>query len=376
MATTSNDERSQAARDDEDTVLASAPSDKELAEDSDADRDAPRRAKLTPKGLLAVYSRAFREFTKDQVGDIAASLTYFAVLALFPAILAIISLLSLINQGTNVTDGLLKIFGEIAPGDTVESLRGPIEDLTATPAAGLGFVIGLVGAIWSASGYVRAFSRGMNRIYSVQEGRPFLKFQPVILLITVISLITLTLMALMIVLSGDIAEAVGSVIGLGDTALLVWNIAKWPVIAFLAVMILAMLYYATPNVKQHRFRWLTVGALTALVVWALATFGFFFYVSNFGNYDRTYGTLGGVIVFLLWLYLSNMALMYGAEVDAEVERVRELQAGIKAEYAIQLPLRGTALIDAAIEAEAKAVLASKKLRQDWHAEHARGSEES
>ena len=158
-------------------------------------------------------------------------------------------------------------------------------------------------------------------------------------------------MAIMIVVSGDIAEAIGNVIGLGDTALVVWNIAKWPVVALLAVLLLALLYYATPNVKQHRFRWLTVGAVTALVVWALATFGFFFYVSNFGNYDRTYGTLGGVIVFLLWLYLSNMALMFGAEVDSEVERVRELQAGIKAEYAIQLPLRGTARIDAAIEAE-------------------------
>ncbi len=366
MATRSDDERPAAAREDDDTALGSAPSDEELADDAGALRDAPRRAKLTPKGLLAVYQRAFREFGKDQVTDIAAGLTYFAVLALFPAILAIVSLLSLINQSANVTEGLLAIFSSLAPKDTVETLEGPIEALTATPAAGVGFVVGLVGAIWSASGYVGAFSRGMNRIYGVQEGRPYLKFQPVILLITIISLITLASMALMIVVSGDIAEAIGDVIGLGDTALVVWNIAKWPVVAFLAVLLLALLYYATPNVKQHRFRWLTVGAITALVVWALATFGFFFYVSNFGNYDRTYGTLGGIIVFLLWLYLSNMALMFGAEVDSEVERVRELQAGIKAEYAIQLPLRGTARIDAAIEAEAKAVLASKKLRQDWH----------
>jgi membrane protein len=364
MANKTDDERSKDAREDDDTAIASAPSDEELAEDAAADDEAPRRAKLGVKGLLSVYSRAFQEFGKDQVTDIAASLTYFAVLALFPAMLAIVSLLSLINQSSNVTDGLLSIFSSLAPKDTVDTLRGPIEDLTATPAAGLGFVIGLVGAIWSASGYVGAFSRGMNRIYGVQEGRPYLKFQPVILLVTIIALTTLTAMALMIVISGDIAEAVGNVIGLGDTALLVWNIAKWPVIAFLAVLILAMLYYATPNVKQHKFRWLTVGALTALVVWGLATFGFFFYVSNFGNYDRTYGTLGGVIVFLLWLYLSNMALMFGAEVDSEVERVRELQAGIKAEYAVQLPLRGTARIDAAIEAEAKAVLAAKKLRQE------------
>ena len=364
MANHADDERSQEARDDKDTVIASAPSDAELAEDAGADDEAPRRAKLGVKGLLAVYARAFQQFGKDQVGDIAASLTYFAVLALFPAMIAIVSLLSLINQSANVTDGLLSIFSSLAPKETVDTLRGPIEDLTATPAAGIGFVVGLVGAIWSAAGYVRAFSRGMNRIYGVEEGRPFLKFQPVILIVTIIALVTLTAMALMIVLSGDIAEAVGNVFGLGETALLIWNIAKWPVIAVLAMLILAMLYYATPNVKQHRFRWLTVGALTALVVWALATFGFFFYVSNFGNYDATYGTLGGIIVFLLWLYLSNMALMFGAEVDSEVERVRELQAGIKAEYAVQLPLRSTALIDAAIENEAKAVLAAKKLRQN------------
>lgn len=366
MASSADSDRTKEAREDDDTALASAPSDRELADDAGAQRDAPRRAKLTPKGLLAVYQRAFREFGQDQVTDIAAGLTYFAVLALFPALLAIVSLLSLINQSANVTDGILNIFSSLAPQETVDTLKGPIEDLTATPAAGLGFVVGLVGAIWSASGYVGAFSRGMNRIYGVQEGRPYLKFQPVILLITIISLVTLASMALMIVVSGDIAEAIGNVIGLGETALLVWNIAKWPVVAFLAVLLLALLYYATPNVKQHRFRWLTVGAITALVVWALATFGFFFYVSNFGNYDATYGTLGGVIVFLLWVYLSNMALMFGAEVDSEVERVRELQAGIKAEYAIQLPLRGTARIDAAIEAEAKAVLASKKLRQEWH----------
>ena len=364
MATPSEDERSQAAREDKDTAIASAPSDADLAEDAAGDDEAPRRAKLSPKGLLAIYSRAFQEFGKDQVSDIAASLTYFAVLALFPAMLAIVSLLSLVNQSDAVTDGLLDIFASLAPGDTVDTLRGPIEDLTATPAAGLGFVIGLVGAIWSASGYVGAFSRGMNRIYGVHEGRPYLKFQPVILIVTIIALTTLTAMSLMIVISGDIAEVIGDFIGLGETAVVVWNIAKWPVVAFLAVLILALLYYATPNVKQHRFRWLTVGALTALIVWALATYGFFFYVSNFGNYNKTYGTLGGIIVFLLWLYLSNMALMFGAEVDSEVERVRELQAGIKAEYAVQLPLRGTARIDAAIENEAKAVLAAKKLRQE------------
>ena len=351
-------------REDSDTVIASAPSDVELAEQAPSEAVVRTPPKLRFKDVLPVYRRALREFAQDQITDVAAGLTYFAVLALFPALLAIVSLLSLINQDSSVTDGMLALFSSVAPEDTTEALKGPIEDLTATPAAGLGFVVGLVGAIWSAAGFVRAFSRGMNRIYGVLEGRTFLKFQPVILLITIVALVTLTAMALLLVISGDIAEAIGNLIGLGDTALLVWNIAKWPVLAVLAMLIIAMLYYFTPNVKQHKFRWLTIGSVTALVAWAAATGGFFFYVSNFGNYDETYGTLGGVIVFLLWLYISNMALLYGAEVDSEIERVRELRAGIRAEYAVQLPLRSTALIDAAIEAEAKAVLEAKKLRQE------------
>lgn len=356
-------DRNESEREADDTAIASAPSDAELTDraPSDAEVTPP---KLRRSDLLAVYRRALQQFGKDQVPDIAAALTYFAVLSLFPAIIAIVSLLSLINQGANVTDQLLGIFRSIAPASTAETLEGPIAALTETPAAGFGLVVGLVGAIFSASGFVRAFSRGMNRIYRVEEGRSYLRFQPVILLVTVIALVTLTAMALIVVVSGDIAEAVGSVIGVGDEAVLIWNIVKWPVLALLAMLILAMLYYATPNVKQHKFRWLTIGSTTAIVVWAVATLGFFFYVSNFGSYDAVYGTLGGVIVFLLWLYLSNMALMYGAEVDSEVERMRELRAGIKAEYAVQLPLRGTSKIDSAIEAEAKAVLEAKRIRQE------------
>ena len=357
-------DRDEIEREEPDTALAGAPSDVELGKRAPSDVEVRTPVKLRPKEFLPVYKRAFQQFGKDQVTDIAAGLTYFAVLALFPAILAIVSLLSLVNQSSNVTDQLLTLFSSIAPQDTVEAIEGPITDLTATPAAGLGFVVGLVGAIWSASGFVGAFSRGMNRIYAVQEGRTYLKFQPVILLITIISLVTLAAMALILALSGDIAEAIGNYIGIGDEVVMVWNIVKWPLLAILAMLILAMLYYATPNVKQHKFRWLTIGSLTALIAWAAATVGFFFYVSNFGNYDRVYGTLGGIIVFLLWLYISNMAILYGAEVDSEVERIRELRAGIKAEYAVQLPLRSMARIDQAIEAEAKAVLEAKRIRQE------------
>lgn len=362
--TQSKADRDEIAREDSDTAIAGAPSDTELAKQTASEAQVRTPPKLRPKDFVTAYKRALQQFGKDQVTDIAAGLTYFAVLALFPAILAIVSLLSLINQDDNVTEQLLTIFSSIAPADTVETLEGPIEDLTATPAAGIGFVVGLVGAIWSASGFVGAFSRGMNRIYGVLEGRSYLKFQPVILLITVISLVMLAVMALLLVLTGDIAQVVGNLIGIGDEVVLVWNIVKWPVLAVLAMLIIAMLYYAAPNVKQHKFRWLTIGSVTALVAWALATFGFFFYVANFGNYGKVYGTLGGIIVFLLWLYISNMAILYGAEVDSEVERVRELRSGIKAEYAVQLPLRSTVKIDKAIDAEAKAVLEAKQLRQE------------
>lgn len=357
-------DRDEIERDDPDTAIASAPSDVELGRQAPSDADVRTPPRLRPKDFAVAFKRAFQQFGKDQVTDIAAGLTYFAVLALFPAILAIVSLLSLINQGDNVTEQLLAIFSSIAPANTVEALEGPIEDLTATPAAGIGFVVGLVGAIWSASGYVGAFSRGMNRIYAVQEGRTYLKFQPLILLVTVIALVMLAAMALLLVLTGDLAEVVGNLIGIGDEVVFVWNIVKWPVLAVLAMLIIAMLYYATPNVKQHKFRWLTIGSVTALVSWAVATFGFFFYVSNFGNFGRVYGTLGGIIVFLLWLYISNMAILYGAEVDSEIERVRELRTGIKAEYAVQLPLRSMVKIDKAIDAEAKAVLEAKQIRQE------------
>jgi len=313
-------------------------------------------------GWLTVFKRALREFGKDEATDVAASLTYYAVLALFPALLAIVSVLSLIGQDEQVVGGLMELFRSVAPEETVRTLEDPLMELADAPGAGLTFVVGLVGAIWSASGYVRSFSRGMNRIYGVQEGRTFLKLQPAVLLITVFAIVVLTAMALILVVSGPIATAVGSLIGLGEPALIAWNIAKWPVLVILAAGIIAVLYYFAPNVRQPRFRWVSVGAVVALLVWALTTAGFFFYAANFSNYSATYGSLGGIIIFLLWLYLSNMALLYGAEVDSELERVRELQAGIKAEYAVQLPLRDTTKIDKNVDAEASAVLEARSLR--------------
>ncbi|MCU1547632.1 MAG: YihY/virulence factor BrkB family protein, partial [Arthrobacter sp.] len=276
-----------------------------------------------------IARKTLREFSKDQCPDLAAALTYFAVLSLFPALLALVSLLGVFGQAEKTTSALLEIVQGIAPGSTTEIIRQPIEELTNSPAAGLTLVIGVLTALWSASGYVGAFARAMNRVYEVDEGRPFLKLRLTMLVVTIVNVVIVALLAAMLVLSGPVAEAVGNAIGLGGPFLAVWNIAKWPVVVLLVVVSIAILYYATPNVKQPKFRWMSIGSFIALLAFVLASLGFGFYVANFGNYNKTYGAIGGVIVMLLWLWILNMSLLFGAEFDAEMERGRQLQAGIE-----------------------------------------------
>ncbi|MEV7647148.1 YihY/virulence factor BrkB family protein [Arthrobacter sp. NPDC089319] len=312
-----------------------------------------------------ILRKTFREFTDDDCTDLAAGLTYYGVLSLFPGLLALVSVLGLVGQAEKTTDAMLSMVEQVAPGQALDVIRQPIEQLASSQGAGLAFVIGLVGAIWSASGYVNAFGRAMNRIYEVDEGRPFWKLRPVMLLITIVVLLLAVLMMLMLVLSGPVAQAVGSFIGLGEVALTVWNIAKWPLLVIFAVVMIAVLYYATPNVKQPKFRWMSLGALIALVVLALATLGFAFYVGNFGNYNKTYGAIGGVIVLLLWFWLANLALLFGAEFDAETERGRQLQAGIAAEENIQLPLRDSRKSDKNAEKEEEDIARGRRLRRAY-----------
>ncbi len=221
----------------------------------------------------------------------------------------------------------------------MEAVRGPLQSISRSTGAGLTLVLGLLTALWSASGYVGAFGRAMNRIYEIGEGRPFWKLRPLQVVITLIAVVLVALVALSLVVTGPLAQAVGSAIGLGSTAVTVWNIAKWPVLVAVVVLIVAILYYATPNVKQPRFRWISTGAAVAILVWVVASAAFGFYVANFSSYNKTYGTLAGVIVFLLWLWITNLALLFGAEVDAEMERARQLQGGIAAEDELQLPAR-------------------------------------
>ena len=292
---------------------------------------------LTKPSWMYVARKTAREFSKDQCTDLAAALTYYAVLALFPAMIAVLSLVGLVGQGPKTAKTITDVLRQA--GLSSKTLSDTITQLASTQGAGLALILGLATALWSASGYVGAFGRAMNRMYEVGEGRPIWKLRPVMLLVTLITVVLAAAVALGLVMTGPAAEAVGNAIGLGSTAVLVWNIAKWPVMLLVVVLIVALLYYATPNVKQPKFRWISVGAALAIVVWVLASAAFGFYVANFSSYNKTYGSLAGVIVFLLWLWLTNLALLFGAELDAELERGRELQAGIAAEQTVQLPPR-------------------------------------
>ncbi|MEZ0340475.1 YihY/virulence factor BrkB family protein [Mycobacterium sp. pV006] len=300
---------------------------------------------LTRPSAMFVLRRTIGEFSRDQCMDLAAALTYYTVLSLFPALVVVISLLGVVGQDERTVDAILQIVADVSPGAAIDTLRQPIEQIVNQPAAGLTLIIGILGALWSASGFVGAFGRAMNRIYEVEEGRPAVKLRIQQLLITFAGLIIVAAVALMLAVSGPIAEAIGGYIGLGSTGLTVWNIARWPVVLVLVVLGVAMLYRVSPNVKQPRFRWISVGAAVAIVTWVVASLGFGFYVANFGSYDRTFGALAGVIVFLLWIWITNLALLFGAEIDAELERGRQLQAGIPAEDTLKLPLRDTTAID-------------------------------
>ena len=310
-----------------------------------------------------IAKKTFREFTKDQCPDLAAALTYYSVLSIFPALLALVSLLGIFGQPEKTTGALLEIVQGFAPGETVDALREPVAQLSSSSAAGLTLVLGILTALWSASGYVGAFGRAMNRIYEIDEGRPFIKLRGTMLGVTIATVLIVVLLAAMLVLSGPVAESVGNALGLGGVVLTAWNIAKWPLIVLLVVAAIAILYYATPNVKQPKFRWMSLGSLIALVIFLVASLAFGFYVANFSSYNETYGTIGGVIISLLWLWILNMSLLFGAEFDAEMERGRQLQAGIEAEETIQLPPRDTKQSDKLQAREEEDIQRGRELRE-------------
>jgi membrane protein len=283
--------------------------------------------KLDRRAWWATLKRTVSEFRADNLTDWAAALTYYGILAMFPALIALVSILGLIGQ--SATQPLLDNLTELTPGPANDIITNAINEITASQgAAGLALVLGLAGALWSASGYVGAFSRASNAIYEVEEGRPFWKLRPIQIAITTVLILLLVASALAVVITGPVAQQLGDLVGAGGTAVTIWDIAKWPVIGLVVITLFAVLYYAAPNVRQPGFRWITPGGILALVVWVVASAAFALFVANFGSYNATYGSLAGVAIFLVWLWISNVALLLGAELNAEIERSREIAAGV------------------------------------------------
>jgi membrane protein len=307
-----------------------------------ASKDAPSDpTEVEAASWWATLKRTASEFQEDNLTDWAAALTYYALLSLFPALIAMVSLIGLFGDPKATTSSLTEIITEIGPHSAAETFKGPIESLTESRStAGFTFVLGLVLALWSASSYTGAFMRASNVIYETREGRPFWKLRPLQLLVTLAMIVLVTLLALSLVLTGPIVSAIAGPLGIGSTAVDVWNVAKWPVMALVFLLMLAILYYASPNAKLRGFRWVTPGSLVAIVVWIVASALFGFYVANFGSYDKTYGTLGGLVALLVWFWISNLAVLFGHQLNAELERSVEIEEGRpRAEHEIQLEPR-------------------------------------
>ncbi|MFJ9780086.1 YihY/virulence factor BrkB family protein [Amycolatopsis sp. NPDC101161] len=293
-----------------------------------------------------VLKRTFKQFNRDNLTDWAAALTYYGVLSLFPGIIVLTAILGLL--GPNAIQTVIDTITQVVPGQGKDILVGAIKELAGSRSlAGPVAIIGLLGALWSASGYVGAFMRASNAIYGMPEGRPVWKTIPLRIALTVGIVVLLAACALGVVATGSVARRIGDLIGLGSTGVLVWEIAKWPVIALLVSLAFALLYWVGPNVRLPGFKWLTPGGLLAVVLWVAASAGFALYVANFGSYNKTYGSLAGVIVFLVWLWISNIAVLLGAELDAELARGRAIEAGREDDQAEPfLPPRDTKAMDA------------------------------
>jgi membrane protein len=266
------------------------------------------------------------EFRKDDVTDWAAALTYYGILSLFPALIALVSVLGLI--GHSATDPLLTNLGSFAPGPAHKILENALHGVSQNRGgAGILFIVGLAGAVWSASAYIGAFIRASNSIWDVEEGRPIWKTIPLRVAITIVTLILITATAVGVTVTGPIADKVGKLVGVGGAAVTAWDIAKWPVLILVVGSMFSILYYTAPNVRQPGFRWVTPGGILAVAVWIVVSALFGVFVANFGSYNKTYGSLGAVVVFLVWLWLTNIAILLGAEFNAEIERGRQIEAG-------------------------------------------------
>jgi membrane protein len=299
---------------------------------------------LSRRSWWGVLRRTVTEFVKDNLTDWAASLTYYSMLSIFPALVVLVAVLGLL--GPSATQTLIDSINQIAPGQTRETLITAIHELQGSRGlAGPVAIIGLAIALWSASGYIGAFMRACNAIFEMPEGRPVWKVWPLRIALTLIVMVVLAACAVGVVATGALADRLGHLIGIGSTGVLIWEIAKWPVIVILISLVFALLYWAAPNVKSPGFRWLSPGGILAVLLWAAASAGFAVYVANFSSYNKTYGSLAGVIVFLIWLWISNIAILLGAEFDAELARGRAIETGQEPDAEPFLPPRDTRAMD-------------------------------
>ncbi|MEU4161125.1 YihY/virulence factor BrkB family protein [Actinoplanes sp. NPDC026670] len=304
----------------------------------DAGPDRP--AQLKGKGIAAAIKRTFKQFSEDNISDWAAALTYYGVLSIFPAAVVLVSMLGLL--GTDGQKTVTDAVNDLTPNAQLRSLVDTVlTQVGDSGAAGFAAIIGLVVAFWSASGYVAAFMRASNAVYDVPEGRPIWKTLPIRVGVTAVIGIMLIASAAIVIFTGELSRVVGERLGFGGVAVTTWNIVKWPVLVVLVSLMFALLYWASPNAKTGGFRWITPGGIFAVVLWVAASGAFAFYLANFASYDKTYGTLAGVIAFLVWLWISNMAILLGAELDAELERGRAIAAGHPADDEPFLELRDT-----------------------------------
>ncbi|NLS10665.1 YihY/virulence factor BrkB family protein [Nesterenkonia sp. MY13] len=321
---------------------------------------------LKLSGATWKYSikRSIAEFSRDQCTDLAAGLTYYTVLSIFPALIALVSILGLVGEADRVTGFFVDMVADMT--DDNQDVMGAVElvvgNITTTGGAGLGLIIGILLAIWTASNYVNAFSRAMNRIWEVEEGRSFLQLRPVLYAVTVALIVLVAMAGLTLVVTGPIAESIGNVIGMGETAVAVWNWATPFVMILIAALGIGLLYSTTPNIKQPGPKWTSVGALITIVVMIITTVGIGIYVMNFANYGATYGSLASVIIFLFWVYIMNIVLLLGAELNSELERGRQLQAGIEAERTVMRPPRETKGLEKKNEKYEKLISAAHALR--------------
>lgn len=283
--------------------------------------------------------RTWHGFVRHRGIDSAAALTFFAALAIFPAALVVVSAFAIANGKHHAVGVILDIIDELAQPSTVDAVRDPLTELFTVTNPGIAITVGLVLSIWSLSSYATAFGRAVNTVYEVQEGRQIWKFRGLMLILAAFLLVVFATIVVLLATTPRLAAAIGESLGVGEPWITVWSFGRWPVLLLLVTLVIAILYYFTPNVRHHRMRWVSFGAGFAIIAWGLATTAFGFYVATVGTYDRIYGWLGGGLALLIWLYLTNLVLVLGAEVDAEVVRLRQLGAGIAAEEIIQLPIR-------------------------------------